>query len=69
MFFAGKIIKEGALADIGCLGDVLNRRVEETVLGEELHGGTKDSLPGFLTTALSASRRGCNGRYSTISHN
>lgn len=60
--FAGEIIKEGALADVGGVGDVFDGSVGEAALGEEIEGGAEEALADLSAAALSATE-GEKGRH------
>ena len=52
--FAGEIIEEGALADVGGVGDVFDGGVGEAALGEKIERGAEEALADLSAAALAA---------------
>ena len=62
LFLAGKIIKEGAFADVGGLGDFLDSGGLESALGDEMHGGVEEALAHRGGMALAAGEAAARGK-------
>src|SRR6266705_3850346 len=54
VILAGEIIEEGALADIGGVGDVFHGGLRKTLLSEEVESGAKKALANFRAASLAA---------------
>ena len=61
MLFRLKIIEEGALAHVGCFGDVLDSGFKIAAFGEKPQRGAKQPLADFGAMAFAAARVGQGG--------
>jgi len=52
----GKIVKEGAFADVGGFSDVLDRRLGKAFLREKKQGGPEEAFADLGAAALAAGR-------------
>ncbi|MGX1030774.1 hypothetical protein RKD38_005455 [Streptomyces ambofaciens] len=64
VLLGGEVAEEGALRDVGGLGDVVDGRLLVTALGEQFEGGAQQQVPGALLlefTQAGTGGRGCRG--------
>jgi len=52
--FAGKMIEEGAFADVGDISDVFDGSLGEALFSEKLERGAEETFANFCATALTA---------------